>query len=85
MTKVYVAKTPLILLDATGKEHRVEAGATVALTPDQYQDVAAHVTLLETDEPVPPEQTEAGQSEQPESEQPETKNQSKAGRRTKGA
>lgn len=73
MTKVYIAETPLILLDAAGKEYRVEAGATVALTPEQYQDVAAHVTLLEPDEPAQPEaQEDPGQSaaEQSEPEQP---------------
>lgn len=42
--KVYIANTPLILQDAAGKEFRVEIGEAVRLTPEQYQDVAAHVT-----------------------------------------
>lgn len=86
MTKVYVAETPLILLDAAGKEYRVEAGAAVALTPEQYQDVAAHVTLLEPDEPAQPEaQEDPGQSEaeQSEPEQPEADKTAKPPRNSK--
>lgn len=45
--KVYIANTPLILQDAAGKEFRVEAGEAVQLSPEQYQDVAAHVTAAE--------------------------------------
>lgn len=41
--KVYIAKTPLILQDGEGKDFRVETGEAVELTPEQYQDVAAHV------------------------------------------
>nr|WP_107727203.1 hypothetical protein [Neisseria weaveri] len=41
--KVYIAKTPLILQDEAGGDFRVEAGEAVELTPEQYQDVAAHV------------------------------------------
>ncbi|SUA36344.1 phage protein [Neisseria zoodegmatis] len=41
--KVYIAKTPLILQDEAGEDFRVEAGEAVELTPEQYQDVAAHV------------------------------------------
>lgn len=78
MTKVYIAETPLILQDAAGKEYRVEAGATVALTDEQYQDVAAHVTPLETDEPVQAEEQE--NPEQPEPEQPEAEKSDKPAR-----
>ena len=44
MLKVYIANTPLILENAEGVEYRVERGEAVALTPEQYQLVAAHVT-----------------------------------------
>lgn len=85
MNQVYIAETPLILEDGSGKEFRVEAGETVALSPGQYQDVAAHVTLLETDdseETAPPEEPAAGQRDDGDSDggteaeapaQPETK------------
>lgn len=42
--KICIANTPLILTDASGNEYRVEAGATVSLTAEQYESVAAHVT-----------------------------------------
>lgn len=45
--KTYIAETALILQDKDGKEFRVEAGEVVDLTPDQYQDVAAHVVAAE--------------------------------------
>ena len=44
MAKIYIANTPLILQDERGQEFRVEAGKAVALSPEQYQDVAAHVS-----------------------------------------
>lgn len=42
--KVYIAQTPLILHTPKGTEFRVEAGEAVELTPEQYSQVAAHVT-----------------------------------------
>lgn len=45
--KTYIAQTALILQDKDGKEFRVEAGEVVDLTPEQYQDVAAHVVAAE--------------------------------------
>ncbi|MFD1246079.1 hypothetical protein [Paralysiella testudinis] len=45
--KVYIAQTPLIMQDAAGKEFRVETGEAVALSPEQYEQVAAHVTVSE--------------------------------------
>ena len=45
MIKTYIANTPLILADADGKEFRVESGEAVDLTPEQYELVAAHVTV----------------------------------------
>ena len=45
--KVYIANTPLILQDAVGKEFRVETGEVVALSPEQYEQVAAHVAASE--------------------------------------
>lgn len=48
MAKVYIANTPLILEDDSGKQYRVEAGEAVELTPEQYESVAAHVTATLT-------------------------------------
>ncbi|MFD1246101.1 hypothetical protein [Paralysiella testudinis] len=42
--KVYIAQTPLILETPKGTQYRVEAGEAVELTPEQYSQVAAHVT-----------------------------------------
>ena len=42
--KVCIAQTPLILHTPKGTEFRVEAGEAVELTPEQYSQVAAHVT-----------------------------------------
>ena len=44
MAKIYIANTPLILQDERGHEFRVETGEAVELSPEQYQDVAAHVS-----------------------------------------
>ena len=45
--KVYIAQTPLILKNEAGQEFRVETGEVVALSPEQYEQVAAHVTATE--------------------------------------
>lgn len=45
--KTYIANTPLILQNDAGEEFRVETGAAVDLTPEQYEQVAAHVTVGE--------------------------------------
>ncbi len=42
--KVYIAQTPLILETPKGTQYRVEAGEAVELSPEQYSQVAAHVT-----------------------------------------
>ncbi len=68
MTKTYQANTPLILKDAAGKSYRVERGDTVALSDEQYADVAAHVTLLDTQ----PESANAPTPSHLAEEQPET-------------
>lgn len=70
MTKVYIANTPLILQDAAGKEYRVEAGEAVQLTPEQYQDVAAHVTETSINEAGLPAADDAPDSETPPPEAP---------------
>ena len=44
MSKTYLANTPLILTDADGADYRVERGATVVLTDEQFAAVAAHVS-----------------------------------------
>ncbi|SAY50931.1 phage protein [Neisseria weaveri] len=60
MAKVYIANTPLILEDDSGKQYRVEAGEVVELTPEQYESVAAHVTAtLTTGEELDAQQAEA--------------------------
>ena len=51
-TKMYIANTPLILIDGDGMEYRVERGEMVALTEAELNDVAAHVTLVTDDEEV---------------------------------
>lgn len=48
--KIYIAHTPLILEDDSGREYRVEAGEAVDLTPEQYGLVAAHVSEAEISE-----------------------------------
>lgn len=48
--KTYIAHTPLILEDDSGREYRVEAGEAVDLTPEQYGLVAAHVSEAEISE-----------------------------------
>ncbi len=48
--KLYTANTPLILQDEAGQDYRVEAGQVLALTLEQYQDVAAHVTPVQAEE-----------------------------------
>lgn len=71
MAKVYIANTPLILEDESGKEYRVEAGEAVALSPEQYESVAAHVTpTMATDEELYAQQAES--EEQTPSENAET-------------
>lgn len=39
MSKTYLANTPLILTDADGTDYRVERGATVVLTDEQFAAV----------------------------------------------
>ena len=48
--KTYIANTPLILEDDSGREYRIEAGEAVDLTPEQYGLVAAHVSAAEISE-----------------------------------
>lgn len=47
MSKTYVANTPLILQDENGEDVRVERGEVVELSPEQFEQVAAHVTALD--------------------------------------
>lgn len=56
MSKTYLANTPLILTDADGTDYRVERGATVVLTDEQFAAVAAHVRpVAQLEAEVPPE------------------------------
>ncbi|WP_311419691.1 hypothetical protein [Kingella denitrificans] len=56
MSKTYLANTPLILTDADGTDYRVERGATVVLTDEQFAAVAAHVRpVTQPEADVPPE------------------------------
>ena len=48
--KTYIANTPLILEDDSGREYRIEAGEAVDLTSEQYGLVAAHVSAAEISE-----------------------------------
>lgn len=45
--QTYIAETALILQNEHGEDFRVEPGEAVDLTPEQYQDVAAHVVAAE--------------------------------------
>ena len=47
MSKTYVANTPLILQDENSENFRVERGEVVELSPEQFEQVAAHVTALD--------------------------------------
>lgn len=48
MDKICIANTPLILPAEDGSPFRVEAGAQVVLSAEQYALVAAHVTVTGT-------------------------------------
>lgn len=41
--KNYLANTPLVLTDSNGTNFRVERGEVVELSPEQFEQVAAHV------------------------------------------
>ena len=71
--KLYTANTPLILQDEAGQDYRVEAGQVLALTLEQYQDVAAHVTPVQGEEgSVSAEPVEENTQETPAEEQQDT-------------
>ncbi|MBF0802908.1 MULTISPECIES: hypothetical protein [unclassified Neisseria] len=76
--KTYTAKTPLIIDDATGREVRIEAGEKVALTAEQYQDVAAHVEPVEAAAEDAPEETPAPPAADTPEETPEEPEQEEA-------
>lgn len=58
--KNYLANTPLVLTDSNGTNFRVERGEVVELSPEQFEQVAAHVTPVEV-----VEETENKQPENP--------------------
>ena len=64
MSKTYLANTPLILTAADGTDYRVERGATVVLTDEQFAAVAAHVKPMAQPEAEVPTETPDGE-EQP--------------------
>ena len=75
MSKTYLANTPLILTDADGTDYRVERGATVVLTDEQFAAVAAHVSLVAQPEAEVPPETPAEPepvTQDKDAEQPET-------------
>ena len=75
MSKTYLANTPLILTDADGTDYRVERGATVVLTDEQFAAVAAHVSPVAQSEAEVPPETPAEPEPAPQgedAEQPET-------------
>ncbi|HFC8543199.1 TPA: hypothetical protein ACFP4Q_001327 [Neisseria weaveri] len=65
--KTYIAQTALILQDENGNDFRVEPGEVADLTPEQYQDVAAHVEAAEI-----PDEDLAESGYQPDGETPPT-------------
>lgn len=75
MSKTYLANTPLILTAADGTDYRVERGATVVLTDEQFAAVAAHVSPVAQPEAEVPPETPAEPEPAPQdedAEQPET-------------
>ena len=75
MSKTYLANTSLILTDADGMDYRVERGATVVLTDEQFAAVAAHVKPMAQPEAEVPPETPAEPEPAPQdedAEQPET-------------
>lgn len=75
MSKTYLANTPLILTDADGTDYRVERGATVVLTDEQFAAVAAHVRPVAQPEAEVPIETPAEPevvTQDEDAEQPET-------------
>lgn len=70
--KTYIANTPLILQNEAGEDFRVETGEAVQLSPEQYEQVAAHVTPAEISDEAPAESGDAPGGETPlDSAQPE--------------
>ena len=92
MSKTYLANTPLILTGADGTDYRVERGATVVLTDEQFAAVAAHVRPVEQPEaevspetPVQPEAvTQDEGAEQPETPDGEEQPDKQAARQKRG-
>ena len=75
MSKTYLANTPLILTDADGTDYRVERGATVVLTDEQFAAVAAHIKPMAQPEAEVPTETPAEPEpamQDEDAEQPET-------------
>ena len=56
--KNYLTNTPLVLTNSDGTSFRVERGEVVELSPEQFEQVAAHVTPVEVVEETENEQPE---------------------------
>lgn len=65
--KNYLTNTPLVLTNPDGTSFRVERGEVVELSPEQFEQVAAHV--------IPVEVVEETESEQPENQSATTESQ----------
>lgn len=51
MTKIYIAKIPLVLQNDQGKDYRVGEGEAVTLTDEQYAQLSEYVTVGEAADP----------------------------------
>ena len=47
MTKIYIAKIPLVLKNDQGEDYRVAEGEAVTLTDDEYVQLSEYVTVGE--------------------------------------
>ena len=51
MTKIYIAKIPLVLKNDKGEDYRVAEGEAVTLTDDEYVQLSEYVTVGEAADP----------------------------------
>lgn len=51
MTKIYIAKIPLVLKNDKGEDYRVGEGEAVTLTDDEYVQLSEYVTVCEAADP----------------------------------
>ena len=51
MTKIYIAKIPLVLKNDKGEDYRVAEGEAVTLSDEQYAQLSEYVTVGEAADP----------------------------------